>query len=112
MASPDDIDDIPAAYDYARSDDGRVGFYLSFPENTDASTLLREVFAIDACWREGGLGRAELTAVGGDLDVASPYVGTECWDGAQQRTYFRGAVGSVVWGEEGDAVACPPVECP
>jgi hypothetical protein len=56
-------------------------------ENADAGVLL-ENLSLRLASVNGGIGRAEVVASGGDLQGAT-FIGTECWNAMVNRTYFQ-----------------------
>lgn len=99
-------------YSYARDVDGRVLFALALPAQF-FGTPIRENLAIDACWREGGAGRADVVISGGDLTGRNPALAVECWGATHKRTYASYTSPDYPNFDlsEGDITACPPVSC-
>ncbi len=104
---------VRAAYSYDRDVDGRVLFSLDTPGDFIDTTRIPEDLQIDACWREGGSGRANVVVSGGDLLGFSPATALECWDASVARTYasFEFPDFPAFNVNEGDVAACPPATC-
>lgn len=97
--------DLYWSYSLARSGDVRL--YVEFPENAeDTDPAVLELNQIDSCWNLDSAGRATFTFSEGDIPAAATVQGTECWDSARRRTYFRIQLDGTVL-EVGDAAACP-----
>ncbi|HSI03524.1 MAG: hypothetical protein ACAI38_22355 [Myxococcota bacterium] len=104
---------VHAAYSYDRDVDGRVQFSLEAPGDFIETTRIPEDMQIDACWREGSPGRANVVISGGDLLGFSPATAVECWDGGIARTYasFELPDFPIYNSNEGNIAACPPPNC-
>ncbi len=101
------------AYTYARDVDGRVLFSLDLPGDFIDATPIPEQLQIDACWREGGIGRADVVISGGDLTGRSPATAVECWGTTHLRTYASFTIPDFPLYDlsEGDITACPTPTC-
>ena len=104
---------VHAAYSYDRDVDGRVLFSLDTPGDFIETTRIPEQAQIDACWREGSPGRANVVISGGDLTGFQPATVVECWDAATARTYasFNIPDFPVFNVTEGEIAACPTPTC-
>jgi hypothetical protein len=111
-ATSDDSAPETLQYDYGRALDGRIDFYLELALDViapESPWSTKERVSLDAFWYEGGTGRAEAIVQDGDLEPGKKAIGTECWDSAYRRTYFKLVVEqNAAWNsEEGDEAACP-----
>ena len=104
---------IHAAYSYDRDVDGRVQFSLDTPGDFIDATRIPEDLQIDACWREGAPGRANVIISGGDLLGYSPATAVECWDAGIARTFasFTFPDFPIYNVNEGNIAACPTPTC-
>ncbi len=104
---------VHVAYAYDRDVDGRVQFSLDTPGDFIDATPIPENLQIDACWREGRPGRANVIISGGDLLGYSPATAVECWDANIARTYASFNIPDLpIYNvQEGNIAACPAPNC-
>ena len=104
----DAVDDagekVEAGYAYGEDAAGNGFVLFAFPESINDAPLKENVL-IRTRWTTNGAGRADVVAVGGDLegDVAR---GSQCWDKTFVSTYESFALDGVVFAEAGDVDTC------
>ncbi|MEK7704173.1 MAG: hypothetical protein AAB426_04380, partial [Myxococcota bacterium] len=102
-------------YAYSRTAEGAITYDFALQADVvgggfgDPFSDALETLRIAARWREGGLGRGDVTISGGDVPVGSAATWTECWNDLYLRTFasFHAAFDPSLDEQEGDALACP-----
>jgi len=103
-----------ASYAYNLDLAGKVDFYVDVQNVLDQSKPdpKPQDISIDAAWLADTSGRGNSVWRGGNLQADQYVTLDECWDSAQERTYWRTAlykdgVEQLILDHGGDALACP-----
>jgi len=86
--------------------------HFTFAMNTDPATTLPEDISVKMAFLNAGWGRAEASALNGDIAAPASYEATECWNTGLKRTFFgqvyTDGLGNPYSAAEGTEAGCGP----